>query len=142
MRSGTHFGATAKETEMNRKLRMAVLACVATSACAAMGRESRQAPVEVLDVNGVSAPAISIESGGALTFMNGDARPHQIYSPDCPELASTVLRPGQVYTVTLSAGPKVCHFEDLLAPLASTYAGTVDVQKPAHMLADDFTGTF
>ena len=127
---------------MNRKPMIAVLACVATSACAAMGRESRQAPIEVLDVNGVSAPAISIESGGVLTFLNGDARPHQIYSPDCPELASTALRPGQVYTVTLSAGPKVCHFEDLLAPLASSYSGTVDVQKPAHNLADDFTGTW
>ncbi|HYR20710.1 MAG TPA: hypothetical protein VEQ15_14540 [Myxococcales bacterium] len=125
---------------MNRKLMMAVLGCVAASACASVGRESRQAPIELLDANGVSAPALSIESGGALTFVNGDARPHQIYSPDCPELASTALRPGQVYTVTFSAGPKVCHFQDLLAPLAPTYSGTVDVQKPRHNLADDFTG--
>jgi len=127
---------------MNRKRMMAVLGCVVTCSCAALARDNRQAPVEVLDVNGVSAPALSIESGGALTFVNGDARAHQIYSPDCPELASTALRPGQVYTVTLSAGPKVCHFQDLLAPLASTHSGTVDVQKPAHILADDFTGTW
>ncbi|MFL5309134.1 MAG: hypothetical protein ACJ79H_01640 [Myxococcales bacterium] len=127
---------------MNRELMMAVLGCVAVSSCAALARESRQAPIEVLDANGVSAPAVSIESGGALTFMNGDARPHQIYSPDCPELASTTLRPGEVYTVTLSVGPKVCHFQDLLAPLASTWSGTVAVEKPTHNLADDFTGTF
>src|SRR5713226_7558639 len=127
---------------MNRKLMMAVLGCAAAFACAAVGRESRQAPLELLDANGVSAPALSIESGGALTFVNGDVRPHQIYSPDSPELASTPLRPGQAYTVYLSAGPKVCHFQDLLAPLASTYSGTVDVQKPPHNLADDFTGTW
>jgi hypothetical protein len=98
--------------------------------------------LEVLDVNGVSAPALAIESFGALTFVNGDAKPHQIYSPDCPELATTVLRPGQVYTVTLSVGPKVCHFQDLLSPLASTYFGTVDVQRLAHNMVDDFTGTW
>ena len=124
---------------MNRKLMMAVLGCVAASACAAAGRESRQTPIEVLDANGVSAQAVSVESGGALTFMNGDARPHQIYSPDCPELASTALQPGQLYTVTLSDGPKVCHFQDLLDPLAPAWSGTVEVQKPPRILVDDFT---
>ena len=124
---------------MNRNLIMAVLGCVAASACAAAGRESRQAPIEVLDANGVSAQAVSVESGGALTFMNGDARPHQIYSPDCPELASTALQPGQLYTVTLSDGPKVCHFQDLLDPLAPAWSGTVEVQKPPRILVDDFT---
>ena len=124
---------------MNRNLMMAVLGCVAASACAAAGRESRQAPIEVLDANGVSAQAVSVESGGALTFMNGDARPHQIYSPDCPELASTALQPVQLYTVTLSDGPKVCHFQDLLDPLAPAWSGTVEVQKPPRILVDDFT---
>ena len=124
---------------MNRNLMMAVLGRVAASACAAAGRESRQAPIEVLDANGVSAQAVSVESGGALTFMNGDARPHQIYSPDCPELASTALQPGQLYTVTLSDGPKVCHFQDLLDPLAPAWSGTVEVQKPPRILVDDFT---
>ena len=131
---------------MNRKLMMPVLALVATSACAGLrdGTRSRNAqsnPIEVLDVNGVSAASLSIESGGALTFVNGDAKPHQIYSPDCPELASTALRPGEVYTLAVAPGPKVCHFQDLLAPLASAWSGTVEVQKPTHILADDFTGS-
>jgi hypothetical protein len=142
MRSGTHFGATAKETGMNGKLRMVVLACVAGCACAAVGRQSRKPPIELLDANGVNTPALAVESGGALMFVNGDARPHQIYSPDCPELASTALDPGQVYTAWLSVGPKVCHFQDLLAPLAANYSGTVHVEKPEHNMADDFTGTF
>jgi hypothetical protein len=125
---------------MNIKLMIAVL-CAGACACAAASRESRQAPIELLDANGVSAQAVSIESSGALTFVNGDVRPHQIYSPDCPELASTALRPGQVYTVTVPVGPRVCHFQDLFAPLAASYSGTVQVQKAPHILADDFTGT-
>jgi hypothetical protein len=125
---------------MNRILMMAAFACTAGLACAAAAKESRQeSPIELLDAKGVSAPALSIESGSSLTFVNGDQSPHQIYSPDCPELASTALRPGQVYTANVSAGPKVCHFQDLLAPLASAWSGTVEVQKPTHILADDFT---
>jgi hypothetical protein len=125
---------------MNRKL-MPVLALVGASACAAIRSEARSAPIEVLDVNGVSAPTLSVESGAALTFVNGDAKPHQVYSPDCPELASTPLRPGEMYTLALAPGPKVCHFQDLLAPLAGAFAGTVEVERPVHIVADDFTGT-
>ena len=125
---------------MNRILMMAAFACAAGLACAAVGKESRQgSSIELLDARGVSAPALSIESGGAIIFVNGDAKPHQIDSPDCPELASTALRTGQLYTVNLSMGPKVCHFQDLLAPGASAWSGTVEVQKPTHILADDFT---
>src|SRR5205823_6619635 len=135
------FRGHGKGDGMNRKVMMAVLGCAGVCACAALARESGQAPIELLDAKGVSAPAVSIESGGALTFVNGDAKPHQIYSPDCPELASTALRPGQLYTVILSPGAKICHFQDLLAPLVPAYSGTVEVQKPRHNLADDFTGT-
>ena len=64
-----------------------------------------------------------------LTFVNADARPHQIYSPDCGELSSTPLQPGESYTARLGAGPKVCHFQDLFAPLASDYFGVVEVSQ-------------
>ena len=126
---------------MNRKLTMALFGWAGLCACAASAMENRRNPIELIDAKGISAPALSIASGGALTFVNGDARAHEIYSPDCPELASTALQPGQAYTVTLSQGPKVCHFQDLLAPLAPAWSGTVDVQKPPHIIADDFTGT-
>ena len=128
---------------MNRILMMAAFACAAGLACAAVGKESRQgSSIELLDAKGVRTPAISIDSGGSVTFVNGDESPHQIFSPDCPELDSTPLRPGQLYTVNVLVGPKVCHFQDLLEPLASAYSGTVDVQKPPHIIADDFTGTW
>jgi len=126
---------------MNRHWMIGVLTSAALCSCAALANETRQGPIEVLDVNGVSAQALSVESGSALTFVNGDAKPHQIYSPDCRELASTALQSGEVYTVTLAAGPKTCHFQDLLAPLASAYSGTVEVKKAPHIVADDFTGT-
>src|SRR5262245_49179944 len=138
--TGTQSGASQMEMSMNRILMMAAFACAVGIACAAAGKEGRQeSPIEVLGGKGLSAPAISVESSGAVTFVNGDESPHQIYSPDCPELASTALKPGQIHTVSLSAGPKVCHFQDLLAPLAPAWSGTAEVQKPTHLLADDFT---
>ena len=106
---------------MNRKLKIAALVASAASACAGLGREARHQATERL--------ALAVESGGALTFVNADARPHQIYSPDCGELSSTQLQPGQSYTTRLGAGPKVCHFQDLFAPLASDYFGVVEVSQ-------------
>jgi hypothetical protein len=38
------------------------------------------------------------------------------------------LNPGDASSAHLGTGPKVCHFEDLLAPTASSYSGTLQVQ--------------
>jgi hypothetical protein len=114
---------------MNRKLKIAALACWAASACAGIGREARHQATERLEERGVETRALAVESGGTLTFVNADARPHQIYSPDCGELSSTPLQPGQSYTARLGVGPKVCHFQDLFAPLASDYFGVVEVSQ-------------
>ena len=92
-------------------------------------RETRQDLVEQLDERGVSAPGLAVEAGSMLRFVNADARPHQIYSNDCAELSSTLLRPGDVYDVAVGVGPKICHFNDLLAPLSTAYAGTVRVHE-------------
>ena len=69
-----------------------------------------------------------VEAGNVLAFVNADARPHQIYSNDCAELSSTVLNPGETYAVAIGVGPKVCHFQDLLAPLSTGYFGTLRVR--------------
>jgi hypothetical protein len=95
--------------------------------CAGLGHGGRREPVERLDHRGISARLLNVEAGSVLQFVNADARPHQIYSNDCAELSSTVLRPGDVYAVAVGVGPKVCHFEDLLAPLATEYSGTLEV---------------
>jgi len=106
-----------------------VLFALAAS-CAALRSQIHDAPIAVLDGSGIASPEMSVESGDMITFLNGDSRPHQIYSPECPELDSALLGPGQSYRTALGAGPKVCHFQDLLAPAASAYSGTVEVRQP------------
>jgi len=111
---------------MDRKsMKIAVLS--ALCGCAGIGHEARQEPVERLDEHGVSAHVLQVEAGNVLTFVNADARPHQIYSNDCAELSSTVVNPGDSYSVAVGTGPKVCHFQDLLAPLSTDYSGTLRV---------------
>jgi len=105
----------------------AVAGLSALCGCAGLGREARQEPVVRLDEHGVSAPVLKVEVGSILSFVNADARPHQIYSNDCAELSSTVLNPGDTYAVAIGIGPKVCHFQDLLAPLSTGYFGTLQV---------------
>ena len=97
------------------------------AACAGISRHPESS--ERLDERGVSAAALTAEARSRLNFVNADARPHEIYSNDCPELSSTLLKPGATYTTELGAGPKVCHFQDLLAPSASSYYGTIEVQE-------------
>ena len=113
-----------------------------TTSCTGLMNEVRdEPPIAVLDGGGVSAPALIVDSGGALTFLNGDGRAHQIYSPECPELDSTLLQPGQFYRAALGIGPKVCHYQDLLAPAVAAYAGTVEVRRPPRdPHADDAAG--
>ena len=113
---------------MNRKHNAVVAICAAAFSCAGLRAESAHSSVETLQARGLSAAAISVESEASLTFVNADRSPHQIYSPDCRELASAPLRPGERYTAVLGLGPKLCHFQDLLAPLEAAYWGTVEVR--------------
>jgi len=108
---------------------IAIVFLALAASCAAVRSQVRDAPIAVLDGTGIDSPEMSIDAGDAITFLNGDVRPHQIYSPECPELDSTLLRPGQSYRTTLGTGPKLCHFQDLLAPSAGSYAGTVEVRQ-------------
>ena len=109
----------------------AILICIAATSCAAFRTHEQGDVIAVLDATGVAEPAFVVDAGAALTFVNGDSRPHQIYSPECPELDSTLLRPGESFRAALGTGPKVCHFQDLLAPTAPGYEGTVQVQMSA-----------
>jgi hypothetical protein len=122
---------------LQQMAKMTTLATIlAVSACAGMREAQQPTATERLDGQGTSAPALSVESGSQLLFKNDDSRPHQIYSNDCPELSSTVLRPGDAFTATIGEGAKVCHFEDLLHPSASGYAGTIGVLRPADPIPD------
>lgn len=116
-----------KRMEHNSMKIAAMVGLSALCGCAVLGSEARRAPVERLDERGASAAVLSVEGGTALDFVNADARPHQIYSNDCRELSSPLLNPGETYTARLGTAPKLCHFQDLLAPLSSSYSGTVQV---------------
>jgi hypothetical protein len=78
----------------------------------------------------VSPSMLELPSGGQITFVNHGDRQHQIYSSNCSELSSTVLEPGQSVVAVVGVGPKECNFQDLLAPAAMEYWGTVSVAAP------------
>jgi hypothetical protein len=118
-----------KEKLMSTRV-IAVAFMSAVCGCAALVHETRAPAVERLDGHGVSSAMLDVEAGSELRFVNADARPHQIYSNDCGEVSSTLLKPGDVYSTQLGAGPKLCHFEDLLAPLDAGYSGTLQVHAP------------
>ena len=108
-------------------MRMVAVVTLLVCGCVGIARSSRS-PVERLDERGVSAPSLTVEVGSVLQFVNADSHPHQIYSNDCNELSSTVLQPGEAYNaMLLGIGGKLCHFQDLLAPLSSSYSGTIRV---------------
>jgi len=107
---------------------IAVTCMTVLCGCAGLVRETREPVVERLDGRGVSSPMLLVETGSVLRFVNADARPHQIYSNDCGEVSSTLLNPGDIYSTQVGAGLKVCHFQDLLAPLDAGYSGTLQVQ--------------
>jgi hypothetical protein len=115
---------------MNKSMTMvAALACTLAATACGGTRLRTQGPLNArLDERGVSPPTLTLEAGSLLRFINEDGGPHQIYSNDCQELSSTLLRPGQTYVARVGSGPKVCHFQDLLAPPAGQYWGTVNVE--------------
>ncbi len=118
---------------MNRgTMKLLAASLTALCACAGMSREAKQESIERLDERGVSAPFLDVEAGRALQFVNADARPHQIYSNDCGELSSAVLFPGATYAARINGGARLCHLQDLLAPLESDYAGVVQVHEEAN----------
>ena len=116
---------------LNRGSMAKIAAFAGLLAAAACGTVSapQPPPTVQLEQHGVSPATLSLESGSALQFINADLRPHQIYSNDCQELASGLLPPGHVYNARIGSGPKLCHFQDLLALAASEYWGTVEVQE-------------
>ena len=104
-----------------------VAGALAFSACATTSTRA-PSPTAQLQPNGLSAAAVAIDGDKPIEILNSDSRAHQIYSHDCPELASEVLEPGQRFIANLGDGPKTCHFQDLLYPLAAQFHGTVEVR--------------
>ena len=113
-----------------------LLGIVTTVGCAnpgsgagAMAKPTQPSLVSSFDPAGVSPRTRAVEAGSRIQFVNNDSRPHELYSNDCRELASTLLAPGQVFVAAFDVGPKTCHFQDLLAPSSPEYAGIVQVAE-------------
>src|SRR5712671_22206 len=117
-------------------MRIIAVTCMSLCGCAGLVRETREPVVERLDERGVSSPMLLVGAGSVLRFVNADARPHQIYSNDCGEVSSTLLNPGDVYSTQVGAGPKVCHLQDLLAPLDVRYSALLQVHAQAPLQLD------
>lgn len=109
---------------------VSLAAILAVAACSDSSGNAAPA-VAQFDATGVSPAAMSFDSFGELQILNADTKPHEVYSYDCAELASGLLQPGAEVPIGLSAGPKTCHFQDLLSPSASQYWGTIEIAAPA-----------
>jgi len=111
-------------------MRLAV-ALALTGAVACGGNSSPPPPPSgaalTITAAGVSPNAITVPSGGKVTFTNNDTAPHQIASADCGELASPSLATGQAFSATL-LGPKTCTYDDGLNPSAAAFDGTITVE--------------
>ncbi len=107
-----------------------LLAALGAAGCAGTTAKPPETAISRLAGSGVTPRDVDIRPGSYLQFVNDDVRAHEIYSNDCLELGSTALAPGQSFVVPVDVGPKLCHFQDLLAPTASEYWGTVKVAAP------------
>jgi hypothetical protein len=118
---------------MKRTSILEIVSLAAILGIAACGDSSGNAAPAVaqFDATGVSPATMSFEAFGEVQILNADTKAHEIYSYDCQELASGLLQPGAEVSIGLGAGPKTCHFQDLLSPSASQYWGTVEVAAPA-----------
>ena len=116
-----------------------VIASIGAAGCAGTMAKPPETATSRLDRGGVMPREVALKPGSYLQFVNDDVRPHEIYSNDCLELGSTALAPGQSFVALVDAGPKLCHFQDLLAPTASEFWGTVKVAPPPPV--DDDVGT-
>jgi hypothetical protein len=115
---------------MHTLSRLSMFIVLATAAaCAGTLPTPKLSLTERFDSSGISPRERAVKSGTLLQFVNDDVRPHEIYSNDCPELGSTPLAPGQAFVAEVD-GPKLCHFQDLLAPTAPEFWGTVQVSEP------------
>lgn len=93
-------------------------------------------PTATIGATGMSPASMSVPSTGVIRFTNGDTRPHEIYSPDCDELSSGVLQPGEDWMTVSPVGPKTCHVQDLLAPGIQIYWSTVEIGLPLPPTSD------
>ena len=104
---------------------LAILCLWALCGCARAFPRTREV---LIDRYGFSSQDLAVDPGTDLRFVNRDRQPHDVHSSDCGELSSGILYPNDAHTAQIRAGPKVCHFVDLLTPSVEGYSGTLQVR--------------
>jgi plastocyanin len=85
--------------------------------------------------NAVCPQTLTVPRGAQVTFINGDSRPHEMYSDphpehtDCPELNQVGhLEPGQTRQSGNLNNPRRCGFHDHLNFENTALRGTITIQ--------------
>jgi hypothetical protein len=115
---------------------LTVLLAAGAAACDDSDGTTASMPTATMDGQGMFPSEMSVPSTGVIRFVNGDSRAHEVYSADCSELSSGVLQPGEEWSTQVSAGPRTCHVQDLLAPDTQTYWGTIEIALPLPPTSD------
>jgi plastocyanin len=96
---------------------------------------SNPALTVTVSASGVSPRSLTVTAGSRVTFVNTDARAHDMTSDphptheDCPELNQVgFLNPGQQRESGNLVTPRTCGFHDHLNPGTPTLIGTITIR--------------
>jgi hypothetical protein len=93
------------------------------------------APTITITATGVSPTQVTVPVGGRVTFVNGDARSHELWGGpdhehrDCPQVDEAgFLVPGQRRDTGVFTQPRICEFHDHTNVGNPAYQGRIIVQ--------------
>jgi hypothetical protein len=126
----------------NRAWRIrAFVLCAAAVAAACGGSSSTpttpstNSPTVTFSSTGISPVEVRIASGGTVTFLNGDARPHAVSSDpitihtDCPAINDVgTLNPGQSRSTGVLTIRRTCGFHDHTNETDTRWQGRIIVE--------------
>jgi plastocyanin len=120
----------------------AVVLCASAAIAAACGGSSStpttpstSSPTVTFSSTGISPVEVRIASGGTVTFLNGDSRPHAVSSDpitihtDCPAINDVgTLNPGQSRSTGVLTIRRTCGFHDHTNETDTRWQGRIIVE--------------
>jgi plastocyanin len=138
--AATREGTARARTNVVRAHRAAILllAGVVAASCgggATTAPSNTTSPVITFSSTGITPVEVRIPSGGRVTFVNDDARPHAVSSDpitihtDCPAINDVgTLNPGQSRSTGVLTVPRTCGFHDHTNETDTRWQGRIIVQ--------------